>query len=70
MLGAIGVGIKIGDNPLRMEWCMHQHTRQTLQLAPLLVGGIIVQADSRPRLIDQFAAFIAGDQESARGRAI
>lgn len=30
MLGAIGVGIKIGDNPLRMEWCMHQHTRQTL----------------------------------------
>ena len=70
MLGAVGVGKQIGDDPFGVERGMHEHTGQPPQLAPLLMCRIIIQAHRRPRLIDQHAAFIAGDQETAGRRAV
>jgi hypothetical protein len=48
---------------------LHQHLRQALEGAPLLLGRIVIKR-GRPRLIDQVAAFIAGNQETAGSRAV
>lgn len=49
---------------------MHEHTGQPPQFAPLLMGRIIIQTHRRPRLIDQYAALIAGDKKTAGSRAV
>ncbi len=51
---------------LRRGRGMHQHTGQPPQFAPLLMRRVIIQAYRRPRLIDQHAALVAGDEEAAR----
>ena len=49
---------------------MHQHTRQTLELVPLLAGWIVIQAGGWVRLGHKVATFIAGNEEATRCRAI
>ncbi len=70
MLSAVGVSKQIGDYPFGMEGGMHQHTGQPPQFPPLLMRRVIIQAHRRPRLIDQHATLVAGDEEAARGRAV
>ena len=70
VLRAIGIGIEIGNNPLGVERRMHQHSGQPLQFAPLFMRRIVIQAGGRPRLIDQIAAFITDNQETAGSRTV
>ncbi len=70
MLRAVGVSKQVGNDTFGMEGGMHEHTGQPPQFAPLLMGRIIIQTHRRPRLIDQYAALIAGDKKTAGSRAV